>query len=49
VVAGASVVTHCVPPNMVVAGAPARVIKRKDEVRCHIEDRPAYEIASEEG
>jgi acetyltransferase-like isoleucine patch superfamily enzyme len=49
VVAGASVVTHDVPSNMVVAGAPARVIKRKDEVRCHIEDRPAYEVSSEEG
>jgi acetyltransferase-like isoleucine patch superfamily enzyme len=44
VIAGASVVTHDVPPNMVAAGAPARVLKRKDEVRCHIEDRPAYEI-----
>jgi hypothetical protein len=32
---------------MVVAGAPARVIKRKDEVRCHLEDRPAYEVATE--
>jgi acetyltransferase-like isoleucine patch superfamily enzyme len=47
VVAGASVVTHDVPENMVVAGAPARVIKRKDEVRCHLEDRPAYEVATE--
>jgi len=48
VIAGASVVTHDVPPNMVAAGAPARVLKRKDEVRCHIEDRPAYEVAPEE-
>jgi len=47
VIAGASVVTHDVPPNMVVAGAPARVLKRKDEIRCHIEDRPAYEVAPE--
>jgi acetyltransferase-like isoleucine patch superfamily enzyme len=47
VVAGASVVTHDVPQNMVVAGAPARVIKRKDEVRCHLEDRPAYVVAME--
>ena len=48
VVAGASVVTHDVPPNMVVAGAPARTIKNKSDVRCHIEDRPAYEVAMEE-
>lgn len=47
VVAGGSVVTHNVPPNMVVAGSPAKVLKRKDEVRCHIEDRPAYEVALE--
>lgn len=47
VLAGASVVTHEVPPNMVVAGAPARVIKNKQEVRCHLEDRPAYEVAME--
>ncbi len=47
VLAGASVVTHDVPPNMVVAGAPAKVIKQKSEVRCHIEDRPAYEVARE--
>jgi acetyltransferase-like isoleucine patch superfamily enzyme len=49
VLAGASVVTHDVPPNMVAAGAPARILKRKDEVRCHIEDRPAYEVAVEIG
>jgi acetyltransferase-like isoleucine patch superfamily enzyme len=47
VIAGASVVTHDVPPHMVVAGAPARVLKRKDEVRCHLEDRPAYEVSFE--
>jgi acetyltransferase-like isoleucine patch superfamily enzyme len=47
VLAGASVVTHDVPPNMVVAGAPAKAIKKKEEVRCHIEDRPAYEVALE--
>ncbi|MFN8656976.1 MAG: DapH/DapD/GlmU-related protein [Candidatus Obscuribacterales bacterium] len=47
VLAGASVVTHEVPPNMVVAGAPARVIKNKQEVRCHLEDRPAYDVAME--
>lgn len=47
VVAGASVVTHDVPPNMVVAGAPARVVKKKEEVRCHLQDRPAYEVAVE--
>jgi acetyltransferase-like isoleucine patch superfamily enzyme len=47
VLAGASVVTHDVPANMVVAGAPAKVLKRKDEVRCHVEDRPAYEVALE--
>jgi acetyltransferase-like isoleucine patch superfamily enzyme len=47
VVAGASVVTHDVPPNMVVAGAPAKVIKNKTDVRCHLEDRPAYEVAFE--
>jgi acetyltransferase-like isoleucine patch superfamily enzyme len=47
VLAGASVVTHDVPPGMVVAGAPAKVIKNKAEVRCHLEDRPAYEVALE--
>lgn len=47
VVAGGSVVTHDVAPNMVVAGAPAKAIKSKAEVRCHIEDRPAYEVAVE--
>lgn len=47
VVAGASVVTHDVPKGMVVAGVPAKVIKKRDEVRCHLEDRPAYEVALE--
>jgi acetyltransferase-like isoleucine patch superfamily enzyme len=47
VVAGGSVVTHNVEPNMVVAGAPAKALKRKDEIRCHLEDRPAYEVAIE--
>jgi hypothetical protein len=32
---------------MVVAGAPAKAIKKKEEVRCHVEDRPAYEVALE--
>lgn len=44
VVAGASVVTHDVDPYMVAVGAPAKMIKRKDKVRCHLEDRPAYEV-----
>jgi acetyltransferase-like isoleucine patch superfamily enzyme len=47
VVAGASVVTHDVPAGMVVAGMPAKVIKAREEVRCHIEDRPAYDVAME--
>lgn len=47
VVAGASVVTHDVPEGMVVAGAPAKVLKKREEVRCHLEDRPAYEVALE--
>lgn len=47
IVAGASVVTHDVAPGMVVAGAPARVVKNKTEVKCHLEDRPAYEVAVE--
>lgn len=45
VIAGASVVTHDVKPNMVMAGVPAKAIKNKEEVRCHLEDRPAYEVA----
>lgn len=47
VIAGGSVVTHDVPPNMVVAGAPAKVLKAKGDIRCHVEDRPAYEVAME--
>ncbi|HEY9679382.1 MAG TPA: DapH/DapD/GlmU-related protein [Drouetiella sp.] len=47
VIAGASVVTHDVPEGMVVAGAPAKVLKKREEVRCHLEDRPAYEVALE--
>jgi acetyltransferase-like isoleucine patch superfamily enzyme len=47
VIAGASVVSRDVPANMVAAGVPARVIKKKSEVRCHLEDRPAYEVAVE--
>jgi acetyltransferase-like isoleucine patch superfamily enzyme len=47
VIAGASIVTHDVPPNMVASGAPAKVIRNKSDVRCHIEDRPAYEVANE--
>lgn len=47
VIAGASVVTHDVPANMVAAGAPAKVVKNKADVRCHLEDRPAYEVAKE--
>lgn len=47
VIAGASVVTHDVPEKMVVAGAPARVVKAKEEVRCHLENRPAYDVALE--
>lgn len=45
VIAGGSVVTHDIEPNMVAVGAPARALRRKDEVRCHLEDRPAYEVA----
>ncbi|MBI4533350.1 MAG: N-acetyltransferase, partial [Candidatus Melainabacteria bacterium] len=45
VIAGASVVSHNVESNMVIAGMPARPIKNKAEVRCHLEDRPAYEVA----
>lgn len=44
VIAGASVVTHDVKPYMIAVGAPAKMLKRKDEVRCHLEDRPAYEV-----
>jgi UDP-3-O-[3-hydroxymyristoyl] glucosamine N-acyltransferase len=47
VIAGAAVVAHDVEAGMVVAGAPAKVIKRREEGRCHREDRPAYEVALE--
>lgn len=47
IVAGGSVVSHNVEPNMVVAGVPARAIKKKNEIRCHLQDRPAYEVAIE--
>jgi UDP-3-O-[3-hydroxymyristoyl] glucosamine N-acyltransferase len=45
VVAGGSIVTHDIESDMVVAGVPAKPIKRRDEVRCHIEERPAYDVA----
>jgi acetyltransferase-like isoleucine patch superfamily enzyme len=47
VIAGASVVTRDVPANTVMAGSPARAVKMKSEVRCHLEDRQAYEVAIE--
>jgi acetyltransferase-like isoleucine patch superfamily enzyme len=47
VIAGGSVVTGDAPPNSVLVGAPARVVKKREEVRCQIEDRPAYEVAVE--
>ena len=47
VIAGASVVTHNVEAGMVMAGVPAKAVKSKAEVRCHLEDRPAYEVALE--
>ncbi|MBX9669614.1 MAG: hypothetical protein K2X93_18465 [Candidatus Obscuribacterales bacterium] len=47
IVAGGSVVSKNVEPNMVVQGVPAKPIKQKDEIRCHIEDRPAYDVAIE--
>jgi acetyltransferase-like isoleucine patch superfamily enzyme len=47
VIAGASVVTSDTPPQAVLVGAPAKVVKMRSEVRCHIEDRPAYEVALE--
>jgi acetyltransferase-like isoleucine patch superfamily enzyme len=47
IVAGGSVVSHDVPPNMVAAGVPAKIIKNRADVRCHLEDRPAYEVAFE--
>ena len=47
VIAGGSVVTSDIPANMVAAGVPAKVIKPKTEVHCHLENRPAYEVALE--
>jgi acetyltransferase-like isoleucine patch superfamily enzyme len=47
VIAGGSVVTANAAPNSVLIGAPARVTKKRDEVRCQIEDRPAYDVALE--
>jgi acetyltransferase-like isoleucine patch superfamily enzyme len=47
VIAGASVVTHNVEPGIVMAGVPAKAVKAKADVRCHLEDRPAYEVALE--
>ncbi len=47
VIAGASVVTHNVAANTVMAGMPAKALKLRSEVRCHIEDRPAYDVALE--
>lgn len=47
VIAGASVVTHDVEPYMVAVGVPAKVLRRRDEIRCHLEDRPAYEVPEE--
>ena len=47
VIAGASVVTHDVPAHTVMAGVPAKAIKNRAEIRCHLEDRPAYEVAVE--
>ena len=47
VIAGASVVTHDVPANMVMAGVPARAVKNKSQVRCRQEDRCVYDKTSE--
>ena len=47
VIAGGSIVTSDTPPNAVLMGAPAKVVKMREEVRCHIEDRPAYDVALE--
>lgn len=47
VLAGGSVITHNVEANAVMAGAPAKKVKMKEEIRCHLEDRPAYEVAME--
>jgi len=47
VIAGASVVTSDAPPQAVLVGSPAKVVKMRSEVRCHIDDRLAYEVALE--
>lgn len=47
VIAGGSIVTEDAPPQTVLAGSPARVKKMRSEVRCQLEDRPAYEVALE--
>jgi len=47
VIAGGSIVTASAPPLSVLVGAPARVVKERSQVRCQIEDRPAYEVALE--
>lgn len=47
VIAGGSVVTADAAPYSVLVGSPARRIKSRDEVRCHLEDRPAYEPADQ--
>lgn len=47
VIAGGSIVTSDAPPHSVLVGAPARVAKKREEVRCQLEDRPAYEVALE--
>jgi acetyltransferase-like isoleucine patch superfamily enzyme len=43
IIAGASVVSKDVPSRMVAAGVPARTVKARSDVRCHLENRPAYE------
>jgi acetyltransferase-like isoleucine patch superfamily enzyme len=47
IIAGGSIVTESVPPNSVLVGSPARVVKMRSQVRCQIEDRPAYDVAIE--
>ncbi len=47
VIAGGSIVTADAPPQAVLVGSPAKVVKMRSEVRCHIEDRPAYDVALE--
>ena len=47
VIAGGSIVTNSAPPQSVLVGAPARVVKKRGEVRCQKEDRPAYPVSIE--